>query len=108
MATYRLHGENLSLKNSTDEILEMKFWYQNNKLSLNKDQEKHFLAKIANKEFYYLKFNEDFFVTLKFFFKEKNLKQSIKNYILLLSYIYFKKIYLVSVNVFYFKKYLFA
>ena len=91
VATYRIHGENLSLKNSINEILEMKFWYQNNKLSLNKDQEKHFLAKIANKEFYYLKFNGDFFVTLKFFFKEKNLKQSIKNYILLLSPIFILK-----------------
>ena len=91
VATYRIHGENLSLKNSTDEILEMKFWYQNNKSNLSKDQEKQFLAKIANKEFYNLKLNKDFFETLKFFFKEKNLKQSIKNYILLLSPIFILK-----------------
>lgn len=91
VATYRIHGENLSLKNSKNEILEMKFWYQNNRFNLSKDQENHFLTKIADKEFYYLKFNRDFFETFKFFLKERNLKQNIKNYILLFSPVFILK-----------------
>ena len=91
VATYRIHGENLSLKNSKNEISEMKFWYQKNRFNLSKDQENHFLTKIANKEFYYLKFNRDFFETFKFFLKERNLKQNIKNYILLFSPVFILK-----------------
>ena len=91
VATYRIHGENLSLKNSKNEILEMKFWYQNNKFNLSKDQKNHFLVKIANKEFYYLKLNRDFFETFKFFLKERSLQQNIKNFILLFSPIFILK-----------------
>ena len=69
----------------------MKTWYQINKFNLNSDQKNHFLAKIANKEFFYLKKNSNFFEVLKFFIKERNLKQDIKNYILLFSPVFILK-----------------
>ena len=84
MATYRVHGDNLTLKNSNNEILEMKQWLIKNKSILNKNQEKQFKVRIFNRELIDIKLTKSFLETLKFFFSSKLLKKNIKNYLLLI------------------------
>ena len=91
VATYRIHGENLSLKNLNSEILEMKFWLKINRDNLSKEQEEQFSEKILNKEFFYLVMNKSIFKALKFFIKEKYIKRRIKNYILLFTPLFILK-----------------
>ena len=84
VATYRIHGENLSLKSSHKEILELKYWISKNDSLLSKDQRGQFLKRLINKEFIYIKFNYSFFDTLKYLFKNKPLFKNPKNFILLI------------------------
>lgn len=84
VATYRIHGENLSLKNSTQEIMELKYWFEINKKSLNETQKQQFLIRLTNREFINFKLNDTFFKTLKFFIKQKSLWKYLKNYLFLL------------------------
>ena len=73
VATYRVHGENLSLKNVEQEIIEMKYWLKINENNLNIDQIYQLNYRIFNREFINIKFTNDFINTLKFFFKKKNI-----------------------------------
>ena len=91
VATYRVHGENLSLKNTKKEIEEMKNWLQLNKEVLNKLQEKQFMTRIHNREFVNIKLNKNFFHTLKFFLKSSYLIKHFKNYILLFTPLFILK-----------------
>ncbi len=83
VATYRVHGENLSLKNREKEIIEMKHWHKTNKKILNKSQETEYMIKIYSREFINLKLNKSFKETLNFFLKRRELQKKIKNYFLL-------------------------
>lgn len=85
VATYRVHGENLSLKNAEKEIEEMKIWFKSNSNLLNKFQEKQFMIRLKSKEFVNIKFNKNFFYTLKFFFKSSYLIKNLRNYLLLIT-----------------------
>ena len=85
VATYRVHGENLSLKNAEKEIEEMKIWFKSNSNLLNKFQEKQFMIRLQSKEFVNIKLNKNFFHTLKFFFKSSYLIKNLKNYLLLIT-----------------------
>ena len=83
VATYRVHGENLSLKNREKEIIEMKHWYKINKKILNKSQETEYMIKIYSREFINLKLNKSFKEALNFFLKRREPQKKIKNYFLL-------------------------
>lgn len=84
VASYRVHGENLTLKNSGNEVLEMQQWLERNRNTLSKDQEVHFKERIFNRELINIKFNKSFYKTLKFFLNQKLIKKNIKNYLLLI------------------------
>lgn len=91
VATYRVHGENLSLKNDDKEVWELKYWLKNNQSNLNKNQEKQILTRILNREFISTKMNNSFFYTFKFFIKNKYLTRKFKNYLLLFMPIFILK-----------------
>ena len=91
VATYRVHGENLSLKNAEKEIAEMKKWFQSNSNFLNQFQEKQFMIRLESKEFVNIKLNKNFFYTLKFFFKSSHLMKNLRNYLLLISPLFILK-----------------
>ena len=69
----------------------MKNWLQLNKEVLNKLQEKQFMTRIHNREFVNIKFNKNFFHTLKFFLKSSYLIKHFKNYILLFTPLFILK-----------------
>ena len=84
VATYRVHGENLSLKNVDQEITEMKYWLKINENDLDTTQLNQFNNRISNREFISIKFTNNFINTLKFFFKKKKyLMKKFKNYLIL-------------------------
>ncbi len=85
VATYRIHGENLSLKNAEKEIEEMKLWFKSNSNLLNKFQEKQFMIRLKSREFVNMKFNKNFFYTLNFFFKSSYIIKNLRNYLLLIT-----------------------
>ena len=85
VATYRVHGENLSLKNAEKEIEEMKKWLQLNSNLLNKIQKKQFMIRLQSREFVNIKLNKNFFYTFKFFFKSVYLMKNLRNYLLLIT-----------------------
>ena len=91
VATYRVHGENLSLKNVEKEIEEMKKWLQLNSNLLNKLQEKQFMIRLQSREFVNTKLNKNFFHAFKFFFKNPHLMKNLKNYLLLITPSYILK-----------------
>jgi glycosyltransferase involved in cell wall biosynthesis len=91
VATYRVHGENLSLKNAEKEIAEMKKWFQSNSNFLNQFQEKQFMIRLESKEFVNIKLNKNFFYTLKFFFKSSHLIKNLRNYLLLITPLFILK-----------------
>ena len=85
VATYRIHGDNLSLLNRRLQVKEYKDWYKKNKINLNDEEQSIILKKIINAEFIYLKFEKNFFKTANFFFKKKQYLLSIKNIAILIS-----------------------
>ena len=92
VATYRVHGENLSLKNVEQEINEMKYWLKINENNLDIDQIYQFNHRIFNREFINIKFTNNFINTLKFFFKKKEyLMKNLKNYLILLTPVFILK-----------------
>ena len=91
VATYRVHGENLSLRSRDKEILELKYWFKTNQNFLNEEQETKFLIRIANKEYISTKFNRSFFETLNFFLKNKHLHKYVKNYLFLITPLFILK-----------------
>lgn len=92
VATYRVHGENLSLKNVEQEISEMKHWLKNHENDLDTDQLHQFNKRISNREFINIKFKNNFINTLKFFFQKKQyLMNNFKNYLILLTPVFILK-----------------
>ena len=73
VATYRIHSDNLSLKNRSQQVDEYKDWYKKNKNQLNVEEKRIILKKMINTEFICFKFEKNFTKTLIFFFKKKNI-----------------------------------
>ena len=84
VATYRIHRDNLSLKNRKQQVDEYKDWYTKNKKQLDIQEKSIILKKIINTEFISYKFEKNFIKTLIFFFKEKKYLLSIKNLAILM------------------------
>ena len=84
VATYRIHRDNLSLKNRKQQVDEYKDWYTKNKKQLDIQEKSIILKKIINTEFISYKFEKNFIKTLIFFFKEKKYLLSIKNIAILM------------------------
>jgi len=91
VATYRIHGNNLSLKNSDREISELKSWLLENKLLLNMEQKKQFSARILNREFINIKLNRSFAETFLFFINHNYLWKNVKFFLLLLTPLFILK-----------------
>ena len=92
VATYRIHGGNLSLKNTDIEISEMKYWLKLNERNLDTNQIHQYNNRMINREFINIKFKNDFINTLRFFFKKKKyLMKYLKNYFFLLTPIFILK-----------------
>jgi len=85
VATYRIHGDNLSLLKRRLQVKEYKDWYKKNKKNLNGEEQNIISKKITNAEFISLKFEKNFFKTINFFFKKKQYLLSIKNIAILIS-----------------------
>ena len=85
VATYRIHGDNLSLLKRGLQVKEYKDWYKKNKKNLNDEEQSIISKKIINAEFIRLKFEKNFFKTINFFFKKKQYLLSIKNIAILIS-----------------------
>ncbi len=84
LATYRIHGENLSLKNRIKEIDELKHWLRNNKYELQSFEKKIIQNKIDLRKFLYLKLKGQFIESFKLFLNKPFLNKKLKNFILLL------------------------
>ena len=84
LATYRIHGDNLSLKNRIKEIDELKHWLKNNKYELQSFEKKIIQNKIDLRNFLYLKLKGQFIESLKLFLNKPFLNKKLKNFILLL------------------------
>ena len=72
VATYRVHGENLSLKNVEQEINEMKYWLKINENNLDIDQIYQFNYRIFNRELINIKLTKILLI-LKVFFQKKRI-----------------------------------
>ena len=84
VATYRIHGKNLSFINRKNEIYELKDWFKNNKKKLKKDEKVFILNKIEQREFLNLKLKGEFLKTFRFLINKKSLRYKFKNLILLM------------------------
>ena len=84
LATYRVHGENLSFINRTKEIDELKLWLRNNKYKLQLFEKRFIQNKIDFRNFIYLKLKGEFIESFKLFFNKPSLKKKLKNFLLLL------------------------
>ena len=84
LATYRVHGENLSIKNRIKEIDELKDWLRNNKYKLQSFEKKIIQNKIDIRHFSYLKLKGKFIESLKLFLNKPFLNKKLKNFIILL------------------------
>ena len=84
LATYRVHGDNLSLKNRIKEIDELKHWLRNNKYELQSFEKKIIQNKIDLRKFLYLKLKGQFIESFKLFLNKPFLNKKLKNFILLL------------------------
>ena len=84
LATYRIHGDNLSLKNRIKEIDELKHWLRNNKYELQSFEKKIIQNKIDLRKFLYLKLKGQFIESFKLFLNKPFLNKKLKNFILLL------------------------
>ena len=84
LATYRIHGDNLSLKNRIKEIDELKHWLKNNKYELQSFEKKIIQNKIDLRNFLYLKLKGQFIESFKLFLNKPFLNKKLKNFILLL------------------------
>ena len=84
VATYRIHGKNLSFIKRKNEIKELNDWVKQNRNRLKKSEINIIKKKIEQKKFINVKFEGNFINTIKFFFQSKNIKYKIKNLILLI------------------------
>ena len=83
VATYRVHGNNLSLINRGNEIKELKHWLKKNKKQLKYFEKKLIEKKIEQKNFINTKLKGNFYKSAKLFFMSKDLRYNIKYFILL-------------------------
>ena len=83
VATYRIHGKNLSFINRKNEIYELKDWFKNNEKKLKKEEKIFILNRIDQREFINLKLKGKFLKTFRFLINKKNLRYKLKNLILL-------------------------
>ena len=84
LATYRVHGENLSIKNRIKEIDELKDWLRNNKYKLQSFEKKIIQNKIDIRHFLNLKLKGKFIESLKLFLNKPFLNKKLKNFVILL------------------------
>ena len=84
LATYRIHGSNLSLTNRMREINELKYWFKKNKSKLQSIEKKFIQNKIDLRNFLYLKLNGHFLDSLRLFLYRPFLNKKLKNLLLLL------------------------
>ncbi len=84
LATYRIHGDNLSLKNRMKEIDELKHWLKNNKYKLQLFEKKFIQNKIDFRNFLRLKLKGNFIESLRLFLNKPFLNKKLKNFLLLL------------------------
>tara|TARA_Y200000002_G_scaffold346560_1_gene321204 strand:+ start:133 stop:549 length:417 start_codon:yes stop_codon:yes gene_type:complete len=84
LATYRIHGSNLSLTNRMREINELKYWFKKNKSKLQSIEKIFIQNKIDLRNFLYLKLNGRFLDSLRLFFYKPFLNKKLKNLLLLL------------------------
>ena len=94
VATYRIHGDNLSLKNISKEINETKFWIRQNRSKLRKSEIDDITRRLNNREFISFKLDKNFISSFKYFVKNKNLWKNLKNFIFLISPKYILKKYM--------------
>ncbi len=94
VATYRIHGDNLSLKNISKEINETKFWIRQNRSKLRKSEIDDITRRLNNREFISFKLGKNFISSFKYFVKNKNLWKNLKNFIFLISPKYILKKYM--------------
>ncbi len=83
VATYRIHGKNLSFINRKNEIYELKDWFKNNEKKLKEEEKIFILNRIEQREFINLKLKGEFLKTFRFLINKKNLRYKLKNLILL-------------------------
>ena len=83
VATYRIHGKNLSFINRKNEIYELRDWFNCNKKKLKKEEQIFILNRIEQREFLNLKLNGEFLKTFRFLIRKKKLRYKFKNLILL-------------------------
>ena len=83
VATYRIHGKNLSFINRKNEIYELKDWFKNNEKKLKKEEKIFILNRIEQREFINLKLKGEFLKTFRFLINKKNLRYKLKNLVLL-------------------------
>ena len=91
VATYRIHGENLSLKNTHKEIEELQHWFKKNQSILDNHQKQMLQKRIENRKFMFLKLEKNFLLTLKFFIDRKNVYKNLKNFFILLAPVFVLK-----------------
>tara|TARA_A100001011_G_scaffold395216_1_gene489561 strand:+ start:127 stop:1023 length:897 start_codon:yes stop_codon:yes gene_type:complete len=91
VATYRIHGSNLSLKNTYKEINELQNWFKNNSSILNEDQRLMITKRLQRRKFIFFKLEKNFFSTLIFFIKNKNVFTNIKNLFILFTPVFILK-----------------
>ena len=91
VATYRIHGDNLSLKNTNKEIQELQYWLKKNHSGLNDYQKDMLKKRIQNRQFMFFKLEKNFFLTLSFFIKNKNIYKELKNFLILFTPNFFLK-----------------
>ena len=91
VATYRIHGDNLSLKHTHKEIQELQYWLKKNNSVLNNYQRQMLQKRIQNRKFMFLKLTKNFFSTLIFFIQNKNIYTKLKNFLILFTPVFFLK-----------------
>ena len=79
VATYRIHEDNLSLKNRILEVKEYKNWYKRNKQNLN-HEEKNVIQKNKYLRVLSYKFEKSFLKPYVFLSRKKNIYYQLKIY----------------------------
>jgi glycosyltransferase involved in cell wall biosynthesis len=83
VATYRLHDNNFSKLNKKLEVDEFKDWLKRNKSNLDKESYIKIKKKITILKFIYLKHEDNFFNTFKYFITKIKIILSFKNILIL-------------------------
>ena len=91
VATYRIHGDNLSLKNTYKEIEELQIWLKKNNTVLNQYQKQMVQKRVQIREFMFFKLKKNFFSTLMFFIGHKNIYTKLKSLFILLTPVFILK-----------------